>query len=110
VNIVLESIRYVNKHDTFVYMDDPELHEESNRHFIKDMFRLVYNNESDLALNASLNGDIDSTQFTLKHKSTFARIALTAPIDYELLYKPNETFIRIDLSCSDGRYAAHSKF
>jgi hypothetical protein len=109
VNIVLESIRYVNKHDTFVYMDDPELHEESNRHFIKDMFRLVYNNESDLALNASLNGDIDSTQFTLKHKSTFARIALTAPIDYELLYKPNETFIRIDLSCSDGRYAAHSK-
>ena len=36
-------------------------------------------------------------------------MSLTGPIDYERLYKPNETFIRIDFQCNDGKYAAQSK-
>ena len=39
----------------------------------------------------------------------YARLALTRPIDYERLFKPNETLIRIDVICTDGRYEALSK-
>lgn len=34
---------------------------------------------------------------------------MTGPIDYERLYRPNETFIRVDFTCNDGKYAAQSK-
>jgi hypothetical protein len=44
-----------------------------------------------------------------KTTTKFAKLALTGPIDYERLYKPNETFIRIDLSCHDGKYSTQSK-
>ena len=42
LEIDLESIRYVNKHDTFLFMDDPETSQKTNRHVIKDLFRLIY--------------------------------------------------------------------
>ena len=105
LEISLNSVRYVNKHDTFSYMDDLELPERSFRHVVKDLFRLVYENQpknaSDL-INATLN-IFDTTS------SKYARLALTRPIDYERLFKPNETLIRIDVICTDGRYEALSK-
>jgi len=46
LSIELDSIRYVNKHDTFLFMDDLETGEKNNRHIIKDLFRLIYIEEA----------------------------------------------------------------
>ena len=45
LEISLNAVRDVNKHDSFSFMDDLELPERSFRHVVKDLFRLVYENQ-----------------------------------------------------------------
>ena len=60
LEILLESIRYVNKHDTFMFMDDLESAEITKRHVLKDLFKLVYNQSmqnTSLSENENQNGN-----------------------------------------------------
>jgi len=74
LEIDLQSIRYVNKHDTFLFMDDPDTSEKTNRHIIKDLFRLIYieSNYTDSKMfNSSLNEEIDKSGKVHTIKNTF---------------------------------------
>ncbi|CAF0762269.1 unnamed protein product [Brachionus calyciflorus] len=84
LEIILNSIQYVSKHDTYNILDTPKNNQ------IKDLFKLVYDNSTSKNV-----------------KSAF--LAYTNKLDYESLYKPNETLIRIDVSCTDGKFESLSK-
>ena len=65
------------------------------RFVIKDLFRLVHSvNESDVGVS---------------RRSKKARLALTRPIDYERLQRPNETHIRVEIACLDDKYESLGK-
>ncbi|RNA01642.1 Cadherin [Brachionus plicatilis] len=84
LDISLSSIQYVSKHDTMNVIDAPK------KYNLNDLFRLVYQNSS-----------------SRNYKS--ALLAYTNKLDYEKLFRPNETLIRIDVSCSDGEFETVSK-
>jgi hypothetical protein len=79
--INLNSVQYVNVRDTSKFVEDIDWH-KANRHRISDFFKLRYD----------------------ENNSQLAYLTLVNRIDYESLFRPNETMIRVDLECTDGLY------
>ena len=59
---------------------------------LNNMFTLVFSNET-----------ASNRQFKRAH------LSLTAPADYESLLRPNETLIRVQLTCTDGTFEKEAK-
>lgn len=81
--ISLDSVRYVSKYDLSRFLDT------NNSYNLESLFRLEYVND------------------TNAFKS--AQLTYSSTLDYERLFKPSETFIRIDVSCNDGEFTSTSK-
>ena len=84
LSITLDSVRYVSKHDLEVFLN-PAV--DNSTYNLKSLFKLVYSNST--------------------IRSTY--LAYSSRLDYEKLFKPTETLIRLDVSCSDGKFQANSK-
>ena len=93
VQLDLSSIRYVYAHDVNVFVEDTR--PASMRQQLHDLFRLVYftDEESPMYSNQTKQANLKSNRL----------------IDYEMLFKPNETLIRIDLVCSEANNEKEAK-
>lgn len=104
LEITLDSVRYVSKFDSYRFIEDDR--DKAEKYDLESLFRLVYDkNQIDMT---SDNESSNETRVDLKNYKT-AYLAYTNKLDYELIYKPTETFIRLDVSCSDGQYESKSK-
>ena len=67
---------------------------------MSDLFRLVFANDT--------NTSTSNTTTTRQTSYLTAGLALTRPIDYERLYRANETQLRLDVVCTDGTYESQA--
>jgi hypothetical protein len=93
VQLDLSSIRYVYAHDVNTFVEDTR--PASMRQQLKDLFRLVYfiDDESPMSSNQTKQANLKSNHL----------------IDYEMLFRPNETLIRVDLVCSETNNEKEAK-
>jgi hypothetical protein len=101
LHLNLDSVRYVNGFNTELFIDDIDAR-QNKRIDLERLFKLKTDNATQNQIN------VESYKNVIREKS--AHLELIAPIDYEKLYDPSNTLIRLDITCSDGRFRASSKF